>query len=115
VLDHVTPDMVIAREEIFGPVLSVLRVSNVEQAVEVVNASGYGLAGVVFTEDLDVAMRFSRAARTGMVHVNHGTISQPHVPFGGFGESGVGAFSIGYTATDFFTRLKTVYLSPEVP
>jgi acyl-CoA reductase-like NAD-dependent aldehyde dehydrogenase len=115
VLDHVTPDMVIAREEIFGPVLTVTRVSDVDEAIAVANDCDYGLASVVFSKDLDVSLKFSRAVRTGMVHVNHGTISQPHVPFGGVGQSGVGDFSIGYTTTDFFTQMKVVYLSPEVP
>lgn len=115
VLDHVRPEMAVAREEIFGPVLTVTRVSGVDEAIAVVNDSDYGLAAGVFSTDLDVALRVARATRTGMVHVNHGTISQPHVPFGGVNASGVGEFSIGYTSTEFFTNLKVVYLSPEVP
>jgi aldehyde dehydrogenase (NAD+) len=115
VLDHVTPDMVVAREEIFGPVISVHRVSDVDEAIAVANDCDYGLASVVFSENLEVAMKFSRAVGTGMVHVNHGTISQPHVPFGGVKQSGVGAFSIGYTGTEFYTQMKVVYLSPDVP
>jgi aldehyde dehydrogenase (NAD+) len=87
----------------------------VDEAIAVANDCDYGLASVVFSKDLDVSLKFSRAVRTGMVHVNHGTISQPHVPFGGVGQSGVGDFSIGYTTTDFFTQMKVVYLSPEVP
>jgi aldehyde dehydrogenase (NAD+) len=114
VLDGVTPDMVVAREEIFGPVLCVTRVHGPDEALALVNDSVYGLAAVVFTEDLGVAMRFSREAEAGMVHVNHGTISQPHVPFGGVKESGAGDFSIGYTGTDFFTQAKTVYLAEAV-
>lgn len=115
VLDHVTPEMVVAREEIFGPVVTVIRVSDVDEAIRVANHSDYGLAGVVFSEHVDVAMRFTSAVRAGMVHVNHGTTSQPHVPFGGIGDSGVGDYSIGHTTTDFFTQLKVVYLSPVVP
>lgn len=114
VLDRVTQDMVVARDEIFGPVLTVLRVRDPEDAITMVNDSEYGLAAVVFTEDLELAMRFAREAQAGMVHVNHGTISQPHVPFGGMKGSGVGDFSIGYTSTDFFTQTKTVYLAPVV-
>ncbi|MBZ4017640.1 aldehyde dehydrogenase family protein [Streptomyces purpurogeneiscleroticus] len=115
VLDHVTPDMVVAREEIFGPVLTVLRVSDVDEAITVANDSDYGLASVVFSREIDVAMKFAREISTGMVHINHGTISQPHVPFGGVHGSGLGEFSIGHTSTEFFTRLKTVYLSPRIP
>lgn len=114
VLDGVTPDMTVAREEIFGPVLVVLRVRDVEEAIRITNDNAYGLAAVVFSERLDVAMRFSRGVHAGMVHVNHGTISQPHVPFGGVKGSGSGAFSIGYTAREFFTEPKVTYLSPTV-
>lgn len=104
-----------AISRVIGPVLTVTRVSGVDEAIAVVNDSDYGLAAGVFSTDLDVALRVARATRTGMVHVNHGTISQPHVPFGGVNASGVGEFSIGYTSTEFFTNLKVVYLSPEVP
>lgn len=114
VLDRVTPDMSVARDEIFGPVLSVLRVSGVDEAIAVTNDNEYGLAAVVFSESLEVAMHFSRSVSAGMVHVNHGTISQPHVPFGGVKNSGLGEFSIGFTAKDFFTQTKVTYLSPEV-
>ncbi|GAA1790519.1 aldehyde dehydrogenase [Planosporangium flavigriseum] len=114
VLDRVTRDMVVAREEIFGPVISVLRVSDVDEAISIANDCDYGLASVVFSERLDVAMRYTQGVQAGMVHVNHGTISQPHVPFGGVKDSGSGAFSIGSTNQDFFTNTKTVYLSPTV-
>lgn len=60
------------------------------------------------------AMRFIEEAEAAMVHVNQGTISQPHAPFGGMKESGVGEFSIGYTTTDFFTQTKSVYLAGRV-
>lgn len=115
VLDHVRPEMTVARDEIFGPVLTVTRVAGVDEAIAVANDSEYGLAAVVFSTDLEVSLRFARATRTGMVHVNHGTTSQPHVPFGGVHASGVGEFSIGYTSTDFFTDLKVVYLSLDAP
>jgi aldehyde dehydrogenase (NAD+) len=114
ILDRVTRDMVVAREEIFGPVISVLRVSDVDEAISVANDCDYGLAAVVFSQSLDVAMRYVRGVHAGMVHVNHGTISQPHVPFGGVKDSGSGAFSIGSTNQDFFTNSKAVYLSPTV-
>lgn len=110
VLDQVTPSMTVAREEVFGPVLSVIRVSGHEEAIEVANASEYGLAAAVFSSDLGVAMRFANGARAGMVHVNHGTASQPHVPFGGVGSSGIGPYSIGHTSQEFFTKMKVVYL-----
>lgn len=112
VLDHVTPEMTVAREEIFGPVLTITRVKDIDEAIEIANDTDFGLAAAVFSEDLEVAMRFVRETRAGMIHVNHGTVSQPHVPFGGVKESGLGAFSIGLTNADFFTQAKVVYLKP---
>lgn len=110
VFDHVTPDMSIAREEIFGPVLSVLRVEGVDEAIATANDCDYGLTSSVFSEDLDVALRFVNGVQAGMVHVNHGTNSEPHVPFGGVEGSGAGPYSIGYTVKDFFTKLKVAYI-----
>lgn len=110
VLDRVTPEMTVAREEIFGPVLTVTRVNDDDEAIRVVNDTDYGLAAAVFSEDLETAMRFSREVHAGMVHINHGTVSQPHVPFGGMNESGVGPFSIGLSNVEFFTQSKTVYV-----
>jgi alpha-ketoglutaric semialdehyde dehydrogenase len=115
VFDRVTPDMVVAQEEIFGPVLSVLRVNGVEQAVAVADDSDYALAASVFSTDIEVALTFLRGVDTGMVHVNHGTASEPHVPFGGIGGSGMGAFSNGDTAKEFYSRTKVGYLRPAAP
>lgn len=109
-LDGVTRDMRVAREEIFGPVLSVLRVRGVADAIAVTNDCDYGLASAVFARDIGVALEYLRGAETGMVHVNHGNASQPHVPFGGVKASGMGPYSIGHTAVDFFTRLKVAYI-----
>ncbi len=110
VLDGVTPGMRVAREEIFGPVLSVLRVRGVADAIAVTNDCEYGLASAVFARDIGVALEYMRGAQTGMVHVNHGNASQPHVPFGGVKSSGMGSYSIGHTAMDFFTQLKIAYI-----
>ncbi|NED96505.1 aldehyde dehydrogenase [Phytoactinopolyspora alkaliphila] len=109
ILDHVGTDMSVAGEEIFGPVLSVIRVDGLEEAMRVVNGTEYGLAASVFTTDRDIAAEFAAEAEVGMVHVNHATASQPHVPFGGRKASGVGPFSIGYTNREFFTQTKTIY------
>jgi aldehyde dehydrogenase (NAD+) len=111
VLDHVTPDMAVAREEVFGPVLSIIRVPDADTAINVANDCDYGLAGSVFTKDLAAALAFAGQVDTGMVHVNHGTASQPHVPFGGVRASGLGAYSIGHVAQEFFTKLKVVYVA----
>jgi len=97
------------REEIFGPVLPIYPVKSVEEAIEVANDVVYGLAASVFTRDLRVALALAENIETGMVHINHGTASQPHVPFGGVKHSGQGAYSIGATAKDFYTVDKIVY------
>ena len=73
VFDHVTPDMRIAREEIFGPVLSVLRVKNFEEAMIVANDSEYGLSSSVFTNDANNIYRFVDEIETGMTHINSPT------------------------------------------
>jgi aldehyde dehydrogenase (NAD+) len=110
VLDSVKPDSPVAREEIFGPVLPVLRVSGVREAIAIANGTPYGLAASLFTSRLSVISEFIEAVESGMVHVNHGTASQAHVPFGGVKDSGQGAYSIGPTAKDFFTTVKSVYV-----
>jgi alpha-ketoglutaric semialdehyde dehydrogenase len=109
VFDHVPPDSPLATDEIFGPVLPLMRVRTVEEAIAVANGTRYGLAASVFTSRLGLAQRFVAAMETGMVHMNHGTASQAHVPFGGRKDSGQGAFSIGPTAREFFTTVKAVY------
>jgi aldehyde dehydrogenase (NAD+) len=109
VFDRVSPDSALAREEIFGPVLPVIRVKDADEAIGVANGTRYGLAAAAFTSRLDLVRRFATEIEAGMIHINHGTASQAHVPFGGRKDSGQGAFSIGPTARDFFTNLKAVY------
>ncbi len=109
VFDHVTPESPLATEEIFGPVLPIIRVSAADEAIRVANATRYGLAAAVFTSRQDLAAKFENAIEAGMIHLNHGTASQAHVPFGGRKDSGYGAFSIGPTAQDFYTKVKVVY------
>ncbi|WP_261131601.1 aldehyde dehydrogenase [Bacillus sp. Marseille-Q3570] len=107
--DQVTPEMRIAKEEIFGPVLSILTVETQEKAFEVANNVEFGLAASIFTKDVSAAYKFADVVESGMVHVNHGTASAAHLPFGGTKQSGSGAFSIGSSNIDFFTELKAVY------
>ena len=107
VFDHVTPDMSIAREEIFGPVLSTLRFSTIEHALEIANATVYGLSADIWTQDLDSAMTFARRAKAGTVWVNCWMDGFPELSFGGYKESGVGR-ELGRAAVDEFTELKTL-------
>lgn len=110
VFDQVTSDMRIAREEIFGPVLSIIEVPTISDALEIANDSEYGLASSVFSSNLSIACEYAEGLEVGMVHINHGTASAAHVPFGGAKNSGFGAFSIGYSNLEFFTELKAVYV-----
>jgi acyl-CoA reductase-like NAD-dependent aldehyde dehydrogenase len=109
VFTDVTSNMRIAKEEIFGPVLMVIAVENKEEAFIVANDVDYGLASSIFTKDLSEAYQFADQVEAGMVHVNHGTASAAHLPFGGTKQSGFGAFSIGSSNVDFFTVTKAVY------
>ncbi|WP_294623446.1 aldehyde dehydrogenase family protein [uncultured Roseovarius sp.] len=90
VLANVTPDMTIAQEEVFGPVLSVLKFRDEAQAMEIANGTQYGLVGGVFTADLDRATRAARQMRAGQVFVNQWFAGGVETPFGGYGKSGYG-------------------------
>lgn len=111
VFDHVTPDMRIAREEIFGPVLSVLRVKDFDEAMMVANDSEFGLSSSVFSNDANDIHRFVEEIETGMTHINSPTTGgEAHIPFGGIKATGIGAREQGSTALDFYTELKVVYV-----
>ena len=109
IITDVEPGTPLATEEIFGPVLVVIPVKSFEEAVRVNNETRYGLTAAIFTDEMDLAHAFITRSRTGMVHVNHGTSSEGHLPFGGVKDSGQGAFGIGDTSKLFFTELKVVY------
>lgn len=108
-LDSVTPDMKIAREEVFGPVLCLIEAKDRDEALSIANSVDYGLAASVFTSNYSEAHQFVQEVEAGMVHVNHGTASAAHIPFGGWKQSGFGAYSIGKSNQEFFTDLKAVY------
>src|SRR5882672_1792888 len=111
VFDRVTPDMRIAREEIFGPVLSVLRVKNFDEAMQVANDTEYGLSSSIFTNDAARIFRFVDEIETGMTHINSPTTGgEAHIPFGGIKGTGIGDREQGSTALDFYTELKVVYV-----
>ena len=115
VLDEVTPEMEIAREETFGPVLPVIEVASAEQALELTNASPYGLTAAVFTEDLERGLAFAERARAGWVNINASTnLWESHLPFGGRSGSVSGRGRVGGRyAMETFTEPKTiVYPAP---
>ena len=110
VFDRVPPDCSLALEEIFGPVLPILRVRELDEAIAIANGTKYGLAASVFTSRPSHIDAFTRRVEAGMIHVNHGTASQAHVPFGGVKQSGQGAYSIGHSAREFYTNAKVIYV-----
>jgi malonate-semialdehyde dehydrogenase (acetylating)/methylmalonate-semialdehyde dehydrogenase len=117
VIDHVKPDMAIAKEEVFGPVISIMRTKNVEEALAIENANPYGNAASVFTQNGAVARYIIERASAGMIGVNVG-VPVPREPFsfGGWNESKFGVGDItGKSSIEFFTRLKksTVKWNPE--
>ena len=107
--DKVDAGSRLAREEVFGPVLAVVAAPSVDEAIRIANDVEYGLAASVYTSDVNLALRFSRESESGMVHVNHGTASEAHMPFGGVKSSGFGPYSIGHSNQEFFTTVKAVY------
>jgi acyl-CoA reductase-like NAD-dependent aldehyde dehydrogenase len=91
ILTDVQEDMVVCREETFGPVTSVYAVDSAQEALERANDSAFGLSAAIFTQDIDQALIMAQSINAGMVHVNAPTLhDEPHVPFGGVGESGFG-------------------------
>jgi acyl-CoA reductase-like NAD-dependent aldehyde dehydrogenase len=110
VIDGVTPGMAIEREETFGPVIPVVEVQSAAQALELTNASPYGLTAAVFTEDLERGLAFAEQARAGWVNVNASTnLWESHLPFGGRAGSVSGRGRVGGRyPIETFTETKTV-------
>jgi glyceraldehyde-3-phosphate dehydrogenase (NADP+) len=115
VVDHVTAEMRLAHEEPFGPVLPVVRVASVDDAVARVNASRFALQGCVFTRDLDAAMAVADAMQTGTVQINAAPARGPdHFPFQGFRDSGIGSQGVK-NSLEFFCKTKSVVLNLAKP
>jgi len=106
----VTNEMKIAREEIFGPVLSVLAFDDIEQVIDQANANPYGLAAAVWTKDIKKAHMVSRRLQAGTVWINTYGLMDAALPFGGFKQSGFGR-ELGSHAVEHYTELKTVWLN----
>jgi aldehyde dehydrogenase (NAD+) len=109
--DEVRPDMRIAQEEIFGPVLSIIPVRDLADAIEVNNATAYGLSSSIFTQDINAAFRALRDLSTGIVYINAGTIgAEIQFPFGGTRGTGNGHREAGQAGIDAYTEWKAVYV-----
>lgn len=113
VFDNVTSDMTIAREEIFGPVLGVMSVNSMEEALSVATDTHYGLHATVFTRDIDRAISMARRLPCGTVAVNGFTEGDIKTPFGGYKQSGSLARENGTEALDQYLQTKTIWISTQ--
>jgi aldehyde dehydrogenase (NAD+) len=111
VFDQVKPDMRIAQEEIFGPVLSIIEVGSFEEAIDVLNRTAYGLSSSIYTQDVSRAFRAMRDIEAGITYINGPTIgAEVHLPFGGVKDTGNGHREAGTTVYDIFTEWKSIYV-----
>jgi aldehyde dehydrogenase (NAD+) len=111
IFDDVDPRMRVAREEIFGPSVSVLRARSLEEAIEICNDTNYGLSSAIYTQDLNRAFRAIQDIATGITYVNSSTIgAEIQFPFGGVRQTGNGHREGGWTVLDIMTEWKTVYV-----
>ena len=107
IFSHVNNEMSIAREEIFGPVLSIIGYEDEDDAVRIANDTNYGLSGYVSSGDLEHARKVARRIRTGMVHLN-GAALDNKAPFGGYKESGNGR-EWGHYGFEDFLEIKSIF------
>ena len=111
IFTDVTPDMRIAKEEIFGPVLSVIRIKSLEEGIKVLNNTIYGLSSSIYTSNVNSAFKAIRDIKAGITYINAPTIgAEAHMPFGGVKQTGNGHREGGWTVYEFFSEWKTVYI-----
>ncbi len=110
IVDEVTSDMRISREELFGPAVGVQRVKDVDEAIRLANDSEFGLSAGIFTQDIDAAVRFAREVRSGNIHINWGPMWRTDsMPYGGLKDSGLGREGPKY-AVEEMTEMKSVVI-----
>lgn len=108
---NVKPNMRIAQEEIFGPVLAVLKCEDLEDGINILNGTEYGLSSSIFTNDVNKAFKAVRDIQAGITYINGATIgAEAHMPFGGVKGTGNGHREGGWTVYDFYTEWKAVYI-----
>jgi gamma-glutamyl-gamma-aminobutyraldehyde dehydrogenase len=110
IFDGITNGMVIAQEEIFGPVLAAITFKDVDDAIAIANDSRYGLAASLYTDNLHTAHKVSRAIEAGTVSVNCFSEGDQAVPFGGFKQSGFGGREKSFLAHDQYSQMKTIWI-----
>jgi len=109
----VDPGSRLGQDELFGPVLGVIPVDDIDEAIAVANSVRYGLSASLFTRDIGQALSFIRQIQAGIVHVNSETAgAEPHVPFGGYKGSSSYSREQGKASREFYTQVKTVYFDP---
>jgi len=109
IFDRVSNDMRIAREEIFGPVVSIIPFDTEEEALRLANATPYGLSGSIWSRDIGKALRAAKALQSGVISVNSNSSVHPEAPFGGYKMSGIGR-ELGMSALDLYTETKNVFI-----
>lgn len=107
ILSNIKPSMSIAREEVFGPVLSILTFDTLEEAISIANQTSYGLSAAVWSKDIDTCLQAAKAIHAGTIWVNNFLEGFPELPFGGFKASGIGR-ELGLSAVEDYTEQKTV-------
>lgn len=111
IFGNVKPDMRIAQEEIFGPVLSVLKAKDYDDAIKIANGTRYGLSSSIYTRDVNKAHRAIEDLEFGITYINSGTIgAEVHLPFGGVKDTGSGGREAGQAAIEEYTEWKTVFI-----
>jgi aldehyde dehydrogenase (NAD+) len=111
IFSQVEPEMRIAKEEIFGPVLAVIKVKTLDEAIRVLNNTKYGLSSSLYTRDINAAFRAIRDIEAGITYINGPTIgAEAHMPFGGVKETGNGHREGGWPVFEFFTEIKTIFI-----
>ncbi len=111
ILTNVTQNMRVAKEEIFGPVLSVLKISSYEEAIEIANNIEFGLSSAIYTSDVATSFRAMHDIEAGITYINGPTIgAEAHMPFGGVKGTGNGHREGGWEVFDFYSETKTVYV-----
>ena len=111
VFDDVPPRSKLGQQEVFGPVLALMKVGDFEEAMRVANDVEYGLTSSIYTKDTTRALTYAERMESGMLHVNSATVGgEAQAPFGGTKATGVGGREMGASALEIFSEIKTVYL-----
>ena len=111
IFTDVQPSMRIAKEEIFGPVLSIIRFKSLAEGIKILNDTIYGLSSSIYTQNVNSAFEAIRDIKAGITYINGPTIgAEAHMPFGGVKQTGNGHREGGWTVFEFFSEWKTVYV-----